>query len=106
MIVGGKRMNAFGPNNLGVYVCSHVFRQQRPILLVSHADGDWQFLCGGYHEDDELPHVVGIGHLIARDHTLEGLASLPVDADAERESVEHQWVWSGTQPAVQPEEPV
>ncbi len=35
----------------GVYVCARV-AQGSPILYVSHdADGDWQFLCGGTHED-------------------------------------------------------
>ena len=30
-----------------VYVCSHVFENVRPILLVVREGGDWQCLCGG-----------------------------------------------------------
>jgi len=85
-------MTRFGPANLGVYVCPHVFRAERPVLLVSRADGDWQFLCGGRHEYGETPHHIGVGHLVARDHTLEQVADLAVDGEAERLSIEHPWV--------------
>ena len=85
-------MSAFGPENLGVFVCSHVFAQERPILFVVHADGDWQFLCGDSHEDGDGPHYVGVGHLVHRDPTLESIAHLPNGASAERASVEHAWV--------------
>ena len=98
-------MNAFGPDNLAVYICSHVSNQERPILLVSHADGDWQFLCGAFHDIDELPKVVGVGHLVGRDSTLIELACLPLGEEAERLSVEHPWVWSSAQPSVPPDAP-
>ncbi len=85
-------MSRFGPDNLGVYVCSHVFANERPVLLVSHADGDWQFLCGVAHESFDGPHHVGVGHLIGRDSTLEAVADLAIDGTAERATVAGEWV--------------
>lgn len=73
------------------FVCSHVFKKIKPVLLVSRVDGDWQFLCGGNHEDDELPHVVGLNHLIEQDPTLAELYDLPVNWEAERNNVGSPW---------------
>lgn len=87
-------MSHFGPRNLAVYVCSHVFATERPILVVSHADGDWQFLCGSSHEESDEPRHVGVEHLIERDTTLEALADLPVGSNAERATVTSAWVLS------------
>jgi len=39
-----KNSQRFNPN-YGVYCCSHVFCNEREILVVIH-DEDWQFLCG------------------------------------------------------------
>ena len=80
----------FAPRNLAAFVCSHVFRRERPVLLVSHGDGDWQFLCGGSDHGDDA-HVVGVGHLIDNDPSLNECADLPVDAFAEREAVGKPW---------------
>jgi hypothetical protein len=66
-----------------VYLCSHVFENTRPVLLVSRADGDWQFLCGGEH-DKEVPSVVGFNHLLEKDPTLAELRDLPDEWEAER----------------------
>jgi hypothetical protein len=85
-------MSAFAPETLGVFVCSHVFAQERPILLVVHDDNDWQFLCGGTHPNGEVPQYIGIDHLVQRDPTLEQVASIPNGGQAERASVEHSWV--------------
>jgi len=85
-------MNAFGADHLPAFVCSHVFARERPILLVSHEDGDWQFLCGGGHEQSEKPRVIGIGHIVANDPSLEQLADLGVNEGAERESLAHPWI--------------
>ena len=85
-------MTAFGPANLGVFVCSHVFTQERPILFVMHIDGDWQFLCGEVHEDGDEPRHVGVAHLVHRDPTLELIAHIPDGSSAERQSIEDMWV--------------
>jgi hypothetical protein len=55
------------------FICGHVFDQSRPILLVSHEGGDWQFLCGGDHQPCDRPRVVGINHLLDRDPSLRTL---------------------------------
>lgn len=73
------------------YVCSHIFDATRPVLLVSREDGDWQLLCGGSHEADEKPRVVGLNHLIERDPTLREILDLPSDWDAERNAVNASW---------------
>jgi len=73
------------------YVCSHIFDATRPVLLVSRQDGDWQFLCGGPHEADEKPRVVGLNHLVERDTTLRDILDLPSDWDAERSEMTGAW---------------
>ena len=73
------------------YVCSHIFEATRPVLLVSREDSDWQFLCGGSHEADEKPRVVGLNHLVDRDTTLREILDLPSDWDAERSEMSAPW---------------
>ena len=74
-----------------VYVCSHIFENSRPVLLVCKEDGDWQFLCGEDHPEDEVPRVVGLNHLIERDETLKDILSLEDGHEAERVSVGLPW---------------
>jgi hypothetical protein len=76
---------------IAAYVCSHVFENKRPVLLVSRADGDWQFLCGKEHGKRKLPKVVGINHLFDRDPTLLAIADLPYNWEAERKSIGSPW---------------
>lgn len=77
--------------HIPAFVCSHVFLNERPILLVSHEDGDWQFLCGQSDHKDDV-HVVGIGHLLDRDHTLLELVNLPINWEAERDGTDKPWI--------------
>ena len=80
------------PKHLPAYICSHVFRNEKPILLVAHnRNGDWQFLCGDGHADGDLPKVVGVGHLLDRDPSLEKLHDLPLGWSAERQDVQSEW---------------
>jgi hypothetical protein len=74
------------------FVCSHVFENSRPILLVSRAGGDWQCLCGGGHQAEEKPRVVGLNHLVERDTTLSELQDLPRDWEAQRTAVGKPWI--------------
>jgi hypothetical protein len=78
-------------SNMGVFVCPHVFKDTRPILLVVHEDGDWQCLCGKNDHNDE-GHLVGIGHLIERDSSLGALSDLPDNWEAERMSLRDIWL--------------
>jgi len=81
------------------YVCRHLFEQSHPVLLVSRADGDWCFLCGGFHADDASEYrVVGIGHVIDSDNTLLELYDLPADWEAERKSAASPWLRTPSDP--------
>lgn len=74
------------------YVCIHVFDGSRPVLLVSRADGDWSFLCGGLHANDASSYrVVGIGHVVDKDPSLRAVMDLPPDWEAERQDVSSDW---------------
>lgn len=78
-------------SNLGVFVCPHVFEDTRPILLVVHEGNEWQCLCGkGDHDDDG--HLVGMGHLVSRDPSLDQLSDLPDGWEAERKSPADPWI--------------
>lgn len=73
------------------YVCSHVFEDTRPVLLVSRADGDWQCLCGAQHAPNELPRVVGLKDLIDRDASIGDLWDLPTNWEADRAFLGSNW---------------
>ena len=87
-------MNKFGSENLPAFICSHIFHETKPILLVCHDGGDWQFLCGENHDIDEMPKVVCISHLIERDPSLNELADLPNGWEAERNKQGGKWIRS------------
>jgi hypothetical protein len=75
------------------YICIHVFKREQPVLLVNREGGDWQFLCGQVHEQaGSQLRVVGIGHVLEHDPTLLPLTDLPPEWEAERESVDDEWV--------------
>lgn len=74
------------------YLCIEVFENKKPILLVSRAEGDWCFLCGEDHPDDPQAYrVVGIGHVLERDPSLELIEDLPSDWEAERLFISAPW---------------
>ncbi len=82
----------FAPSNLKSYVCSHVFNMERPVLLVVHEDGDWMFMCGKTdHGGSEDCRVVGVGHLVDRDPSINRCADLPDGFEAERNAVGGHW---------------
>lgn len=73
------------------FVCSHVFEKSSPVLYVCRDEGDWQLLCGGSHEESEVPHVVGLNHFLDEDPSLLALLDLPYDWEAERSSQDAEW---------------
>ena len=78
---------------LGAYCCGHVFRRERPVLLVSREGGDWQFLCGGVdHNDVYEPYHVSVAVLLDADPSLNQIADLSVDWEAERTEVGGDWI--------------
>lgn len=78
--------------NHKAFVCRHVFNASKPILFVCRPNGEWIFLCGAAHPKGEsIFRVVGLGHVIEIDPTLQALADLPPDWDAERRAVGKRW---------------
>jgi len=79
---------------LGVYTCSKVWDDGSPVLMVSHdGDGDWQFLCGGQHEEgggDEI-RLVCLEHIVERDPSVNQVAGLCRHWTAERDSAADAW---------------
>jgi len=60
-------------------VCAHIFADARPVsLVVHHADGMWQFVCGGYDHPPDCSdfETVGISHLINRQPNLVAVSDL------------------------------
>lgn len=83
----------FDDSHLAVFICSHVFKNERDVNLVSHEeDGDWQLMCGMADHGPKDGHVVGIGHLIERDHSLQEMADLPAGWEAERQEIGKPWL--------------
>lgn len=80
-----------------MFCCGHVFRGERPVLLVVHEeDGDWQFMCGsGDHwntGDGPDGHYTHVDHLVQRDPTLATISDLPLNREAERASEKGSWL--------------
>jgi hypothetical protein len=81
------------------YVCICVFRNEKPVLYVSRAEGDWMFLCGDRHEDVSANfRVVGMGHVTQRDPSLHTLLDLPAEWEAERQTIDGDWVRTPVKP--------
>ena len=75
----------------GVFCCPHVFRKEKPILLVIRdPDGDWHFLCDKGEKKNDCHHI-GVGHLLQRDKTLDVMVNLSVATGAKREDVLSEW---------------
>jgi hypothetical protein len=86
------------PTNVAAFGTVRVFREDYPILYVSHDhDGDWQILCGTTN-DLEHAMVVCLGCAFQKDPTIGQLADLPIGWIARRESVNHPWVREHTEP--------
>lgn len=87
----------FSPKNLGVIVCKHVRDRKREILFISHSeDGDWSFTCGEFDHssdpdaDDEYT-LVGVGHLVDADNSIDEASTLPKGWSAERKKTGDPW---------------
>jgi hypothetical protein len=76
------------------FICSHIFDATRPVLLVVRTDEGWSLLCGDEHDwsvPDSL-RLVGIGHILERDASLQQVMDLPSGYEAERQSVGAKWI--------------
>lgn len=82
------------------FVCSHVYDQSRPVLMVVRQGGDWQFLCGHQHAADDVPHVVGLKHMFEIDASIKELSDLPNECEAERIAINAPWIRTGLKPSI------
>lgn len=80
------------------FVCSHVFSHTRPVRLVTREGGEWQFLCGEEHPEHEIPHVVGLNHILEFDPSLEEILDLPNECEAERAAQGSVWIRTSISP--------
>ena len=80
-------------NDYAVYLCPHVFSENKPILeVVRDPDGCWQFFCGQDHDfENEECHTVGIGHLIEIDLSIQELVKMKKGTFAERKNINSKW---------------
>lgn len=84
-----------GQQHLRVFVCKHVLDRERPILLVSRADGPWCFLCGGTHEQSTNDFkAVGLEHVLEQDASCLELLDLEEGWEAERRAPLAPWIRS------------
>jgi len=80
---------------MAVFACRRVAREGAPVLYVSHADnGEWQFLCGGDHGEtnpDDPGLLVCLDDVVARDPSLNALATMCEHHDAFRHTAASEW---------------
>jgi hypothetical protein len=84
-------------NTDAAYVCSHVFGNAQPVLLVSRAGDGWRCLCGDEHDPNEPLKIVAWTDLVRRDATLAELINLPNDWEAARLTTESRWIRARSQ---------
>ena len=86
-------MNVFNDEPLMVSCCAHVYRRQRPVLVVMREGRDWHFACG---QDDDAdggdPAIVSVNLLLHADPGLAPLFDLAPDSEALRENAQSRWV--------------
>ena len=75
-----------------MYCGGHIFHRERAVLLVGRQDGDWQFVCGSMdHSYPAEPYHVSVGALLDFDPTLDEIADLPIEWEAERRDTKLPW---------------
>jgi len=81
------------PELLAVISCSHVIKDQYPILLVSHDidDGGWQFLCGKESHSEKDAIIIGLGEILEMDPTVNDIADLEIGFIARRKLRSGKW---------------
>ncbi|MEQ9264014.1 MAG: hypothetical protein RLN81_02250 [Balneolaceae bacterium] len=74
-----------------VFICEHIFNKEDIIKYVVKEDNEFQFLCGKDHEIDELPRVVGLGHIIDYDESIKDILDIEDGYEAERNDENGNW---------------
>lgn len=73
-------------------VCGHVFRNERRVkLVVHHADGVWQLVCGEHDHPEDCSDFepVGLEHLLERQEDLSGIRTIDRGWMAEQDESGH-----------------
>lgn len=73
-------------------VCGHVFRNERPAkLVVHHADGVWQLVCGEHDQPEDCSDFepVGLEHLLERQEDLSEVRKIDRGWVAEQDGYGH-----------------
>jgi hypothetical protein len=80
------------PRNVAAFSSTHIFRDGRPILYVTHdeEDGAWQFHSGSPTADSEVM-IVALGEVLEHDSSIGQLADLPLGWSASRETPNNTW---------------
>ena len=79
-------------------VCREVAIDRAPILYAERcapehpADGGWQFLCGGLHEEGCLPQLWALGEVLEYEPSLALFVELPTGTILERSDASTGWV--------------
>jgi hypothetical protein len=80
--------------NRAVFTTRPVIEEGHPVLLVSHDDEDWQFLCGSTNDSADA-RLVSLGSIVEAHPTVTELADLPVGWQATREAPGQPWRRTG-----------
>lgn len=91
-LVRGDEASGRLARNLATFLCSHVLEDGHPVLYTCFTDGEWQFLCGGAHEDSSSCRIVSLGHVLDGDFQVGDILDLPEGWGAERDSLQDSWV--------------
>ena len=80
------------PPDVAVFTTTHVVRDGKPILYVSHdaADGAWQFHSNDSFTDSDAM-IVALAEIVGLDPSVIGLAQLPLGWCATRASRGSAW---------------
>ena len=78
--------------NTAVFTCVHVLNKERPILHITHDEnGDWQFLCGDNHREDEA-RIISLAEAYDIDKSVGKLAKMEYGSCADREDGNSDWI--------------
>jgi hypothetical protein len=83
----------FEQRNVAVFVDKRIFKENKPIVYVSHdsEDGSWQFLTGEAVTADDIM-IVALEEVVKKDPTINELFQLAKGQYATRRSVGDEWL--------------
>jgi hypothetical protein len=83
----------FEKRNLAVFIVKQIFKDNKPILYVSHdsEEGDWQFLTGDTVMTDDIM-IVSLEEVVKHDPTINELFNLPRGHSATRDIPGGKWL--------------